>query len=326
MKTRRLGNTEMELTAIGFGAWAIGGGDYAFGWGPQDDKESIKAIHKALDLGVNWIDTAPVYGLGRSEEVVARAIRGIRDEVVVATKCGFVWNEQREISANLKAASVRKEVEDSLRRLETDYIDLYQIHWPNPEEDIAEGWRVVAEMAEEGKVRYPAVSNFSVEQMERIGSIYPVASLQPPYSMFRRSIEMEILPYCNENDIGVVAYSPLQNGLLTGKFTKESIQSLPESDFRKTTNRHFQEPQVGINLAAVEELRPVAKDCGLSLAQLALAWVLRREEVTSAITGTRKPAQIEETAAAAEHILEGEILARIEDILEKRQAELAALD
>ena len=326
MKTRLLGKTELELTVIGFGAWAIGGGDYAFGWGPQDDQESIKAIHKALDLGVNWIDTAPVYGLGRSEEVVGRAIKGIREEVVVATKCGFVWNEQREISATLKAESVEREVEDSLRRLGTDYIDLYQIHWPNPEEDIEEAWKVMAGLVEDGKVRYPAVSNFSVEQLERISPIHPVASLQPPYSMFRRSIEAEILPYCSENGIGVVVYSPLQNGLLTGKFTKELIQNLPDSDFRKTTNRHFQEPQVDINLAAVEELRPVADDCGLSLAQLALAWVLRRQEVTSAITGTRKPAQIEETVKAAGYIPEDEILARIEDILEKRQTELAALD
>ena len=326
MKTRLLGKTELELTVIGFGAWAIGGGDYAFGWGPQDDQESIKAIHKALDLGVNWIDTAPVYGLGRSEEVVGRAIKGIREEVVVATKCGFVWNEQREISATLKAESVGREVEDSLRRLGTDYIDLYQIHWPNPEEDIEEAWKVMAGLVEDGKVRYPAVSNFSVEQLERISPIHPVASLQPPYSMFRRSIEAEILPYCSENGIGVVVYSPLQNGLLTGKFTKELIQNLPDSDFRKTTNRHFQEPQVDINLAAVEELRPVADDCGLSLAQLALAWVLRRQEVTSAITGTRKQAQIEETVKAAGYIPEDEILARIEDILEKRQTELAALD
>ena len=326
MKTRLLGKTELELTVIGFGAWAIGGGDYAFGWGPQDDQESIKAIHKALDLGVNWIDTAPVYGLGRSEEVVGRAIKGIREEVFVATKCGFVWNEQREISATLKAESVEREVEDSLRRLGTDYIDLYQIHWPNPEEDIEEAWKVMAGLVEDGKVRYPAVSNFSVEQLERISPIHPVASLQPPYSMFRRSIEAEILPYCSENGIGVVVYSPLQNGLLTGKFTKERIQNLPDSDFRKTTNRHFQEPQVDINLAAVEELRPVADDCGLSLAQLALAWALRRQEVTSAITGTRKPAQIEETVKAAGYIQEDEILARIEDILEKRQTELAALD
>lgn len=326
MKTRRLGNTELELTVIGFGAWAIGGGDYAFGWGPQDDQESIKAIHKALDLGVNWIDTAPVYGLGRSEEVVAQALQGIRNDVIVATKCGFVWNEQREISANLKAASVRKEAEDSLRRLETDYIDLYQIHWPDPEEDIEEAWRVLAGLVDEGKVRYPAVSNFSVEQMERLSTIHPIAALQPPYSMFRRRIESQILPYCGEQGIGVVAYSPLQNGLLTGKFTKERIQSLPEDDYRKTMNRHFQEPQVDVNLAAVDELRPVAEDCGLSLAQLALAWVLRREEVTSAITGTRKPAQIEETAKAAEYIPDDEVLARIEDVLKKRQAELAALD
>ncbi|MFC1618504.1 aldo/keto reductase [Candidatus Neomarinimicrobiota bacterium] len=326
MKTRRLGNTDLELTAIGFGAWAIGGGDYAFGWGPQDDGESIQAIHKALDLGVNWIDTAPVYGLGRSEEVVAQALKGLRSEVIVATKCGMVWTEQREISSSLKAESVRKEAEDSLRRLRTDYIDLYQIHWPNPDEDIEEAWTVLSELVDEGKVRYGAVSNFSAEQMERIGPIHPVVSLQPPYNMLRRDIEADILPYCKNMNIGVVVYSPLQNGLLTGKFTKESIQSLSDDDFRKSKNRHFQEPEVGINLAVVDALRPVAEDCGLSLAQLALAWVLRREEVTSAITGTRKPAQIEETAAAADHPLDGETLLRIEDILKKRQEDIAAPD
>lgn len=325
MKTRRLGNTEIELTVIGFGAWAIGGGDYAFGWGPQDDQESIKAIHKALDLGVNWIDTAPVYGLGRSEEVVAQALRGVRDEVIVATKCGMVWNTQREISNNLKADSVRKEAEDSLRRLQTDYIDFYQIHWPNPDEDLEEAWMALSKLVDEGKVRYPAASNFSVEQMERIGSIHPLASLQPPYSMLRRGIEGEILPYCRENNVGVVAYSPLQNGLLTGKFTKESIQDLPDDDFRKTVSGQFQEPLIDVNLAAVEALRPVAEDCGLSLAQLALAWVLRRDEVTSAITGTRKPAQIEETAVAAEHFLDDETLVRIENILKKHQEDIAAL-
>jgi aryl-alcohol dehydrogenase-like predicted oxidoreductase len=220
MKTRKLGNTELEITAIGFGAWAIGGGDYAFGWGSQDDGESIQAIHKALDLGVNWIDTAPVYGLGRSEEVVAQALKGLRGEVIVATKCGMVWNEQREISSNLKAESVRKEAEDSLRRLQTDYIDLYQIHWPKPDEDIEEAWEAMSDLVDEGKVRYAAVSNFSAEQMERIGPIHPVASLQPPYSMLRRDIEADILPYCKDMNIGVVVYSPLQNGLLTGKFTK----------------------------------------------------------------------------------------------------------
>jgi aryl-alcohol dehydrogenase-like predicted oxidoreductase len=321
-----LGKTELELTEIGFGAWAIGGGDYAFGWGSQDDQESIKAIHQALDLGVNWIDTAPVYGLGRSEEVVAQALKGLRSEVIIATKCGLVWNVQREVSNSLKAESIRKEAEDSLRRLQTDYIDLYQIHWPNPDEDIEEAWTAMSTLADEGKVRYPAVSNFSMQQMERISLIHPVVSLQPPYSMFRRDIEAEILPYCKEKSIGVVAYSPLQNGLLTGKFTKESIQDLSDDDFRKSTNRHFQEPEVDINLVAVEWLRPVAEDCGLSLAQLALAWVLRREEVTSAITGTRKPAQIKETAAAADYLLDGETLKRVENILKKRQEDIAALD
>ena len=325
MQTRRLGRTDLELSVIGFGAWAIGGGDYAFGWGPQDDRESINAIHKALDVGVNWIDTAAVYGLGRSEEVVGKALKGIREEIIVATKCGLVWDNERNISYRLSSESVRQEAESSLQRLQTDYIDLYQIHWPNPEEDIEEAWGEMVKLVEEGKVRYPAVSNFDVAQMGRVAAIHPIASLQPPYNMFRRGIEDEILPYCSEQAIGVVAYSPMQNGLLTGKFTKESIQALPDDDFRKVMNARFQEPEVDLNLETVERLRPIAEDQGLTLAQMALAWVLHRPEVTSAITGTRKPGQIEETARASGQELEEETLARIEGVLEERAGRLKTL-
>ncbi len=325
MQFRKLGRTELELSVIGFGAWAIGGGDYAFGWGPQDDRDSIKAIHKALDLGVNWIDTAAVYGLGRSEEVVARALKGIRNEIIVATKCGRVWDTDRNISARIKADSIRREVEDSLRRLNTGVIDLYQIHWPEPPEDIEEAWIEMVKLADEGKIRYPAVSNFSVEQLELAGTIHPVASLQPPYSMLRRNVENDLLPYCAEQGIGVVAYSPMQNGLLTGKFTKERIRNLPDDDYRKEKNRSFQEPEVDVNLRCVESLKPLARQHDRTLAQLALAWVLRRPEVTSAITGTRKPEQIQETAVAGDWDLDGETAIQIENLLAKRDEELERL-
>ena len=326
MLTRKLGQTELELTVIGFGAWAIGGGDYKFGWGPQDDADSIKAIHEALDVGVNWVDTAPVYGLGRSEEVVGKALKGIRQQVIVASKCGRVWDSGRNITARLKADSVREEAESSLRRLQTDYIDLYQIHWPEPDQDIEGGWEELVRLVEEGKVRYIAVSNFSVEQLGRLGSIHPVASLQPPYNMLKRDIEEHILPYCQENKIGVVAYSPMQNGLLTGKFTRERIQKLPEDDFRKTLNVQFQSPRVDANLKVVEGLRPIARRLDHTLAQLALAWVLRRPEVTSAITGTRKPGQIQETAAAAGWVLDEWTQEQIEALLNKRDEVLAGAD
>ena len=325
MQTRKLGQTELELSVIGFGAWAIGGGDYIFGWGPQDDQDSIRAIHKALDMGVNWIDTAPVYGLGRSEEVVGKAVKGIRNELTIATKCGVVWDSNRSITRCLKADSVRREVEDSLRRLNTDVIDLYQIHWPDPEEDIEEAWSEMVKLVEEGKIRCPAVSNFSVEQMEQLGAIHPIASLQPPYSMLRRDVETDILPYCSEKSIGVVAYSPLQNGLLTGKFTRERIQNLPDDDFRKSRCSYFQEPEVDVNLKTVEALEPIAQRHDRTLAQLALAWVLRRPEVTSAITGTRKPEQIEETAAAGDWELDDWTLAQIDALLKQRDEELAHL-
>ncbi len=326
MLKRKLGQTDLRLTVIGFGAWAIGGGDYAFGWGPQDDKDSIKAIHEALDAGVNWIDTAPIYGLGRSEEVVGKALKGIRQEVILATKCGIVWDDNRTISRNLKADSIRREVEVSLRRLQTDYIDLYQMHWPDPDEGIEETWGEMVKLVDEGKARHIAVCNFNVEQLDRIGTIHPVASLQPPYNMFRREIEAEILPYCKKHKIGVVAYSPMQNGLLTGKFTRERIKDLPDDDFRKTLNEQFQSPRLDANLKVVDGLRPVARRLDHTLAQLALAWVLRKRVVTSAITGTRKPGQIQETAGTSGWVLDEWTHQQIEALLNKRDEELAGVD
>jgi aryl-alcohol dehydrogenase-like predicted oxidoreductase len=338
MQTRRLGYSDLHLTTVGLGTWAIGGGGWAYGWGPQDDAESIAAIHRALDLGINWIDTAAVYGLGHSEEIIGRAIRstgsgrraGRRDEVVIATKCGLVWDEGSTTPyGRLKAESVRREVEASLRRLNVETIDLYQIHWPDPDADIEEAWGVIADLIREGKVRYGGVSNFSVEQLKRVQAIHPVTSLQPPYSMLRRGIEEDLLAYCAANDIGVIVYSPMQAGLLTGKFTPERVARLPDDDWRKR-NPHFREPELGANLALVEKLRPIAERNGRTVAQLAIAWVLRRPlrlrsgqaEVTAAIVGARRPSQIEETAPAGDWVLSAEDVSEIDALLAERERAL----
>lgn len=314
MDTRRLGNTDMMITPIGFGAWAIGGGGWASGWGPQDDNESIAAIHKALDLGINWIDTAAVYGLGHSEEVVARALDGISDRPYIFTKCGLVWDERGNISNSLKRDSIRREVEASLRRLRVEVIDLYQIHWPNPDEDIEEGWSTLAELQKEGKVRYIGVSNFSVEQMQRAMRIAPISSLQPPYNLLNRSIEKEILPFCQEHNIGVIAYSPMASGLLTGKVTAEWVRNLPEDDWRKRSPE-FNEPRLSRNLRLVEKLREIGSRHGKSPAEVAIAWVLRHPAVTGAIVGARRPDQVEGIIGAADFRLSQEELDEIEQFL-----------
>ncbi|MGB5460240.1 MAG: aldo/keto reductase [Eudoraea sp.] len=315
MQKRKLGYSELYLTTIGLGTWAMGGGDWKFGWGPQDDMASVKAIHAALDQGINWIDTAAIYGHGRAEEVVGRAIKGIRNEVIIATKCGRVWEgDSREIGKSLRADSIRREVEASLKRLAIEVIDLYQIHWPEPDEEIEEGWGTVADLVKEGKIRYGGVSNFSVEQLKRAQAIHPITSLQPPYSMFRREIEEEIMAYCGSNQIGIIAYSPMQAGLLTGKFTKERAAGLPESDWR-SQHPFFMEPQLSVNLQAIDQLRKIANEKKISLSQLSLAWVLRNKEVTSAIVGARNPQQIEETAKAGELSLTKGEIEGIEEIL-----------
>ncbi len=325
MQTRKLGYSDLHLTPIGLGTWAIGGGDNPYGWGPQDDDDSIATIRRALDLGINWIDTAAGYGHGHSEEIVGRAIAGRRDEVIIATKCGILWKEDgSDIYGHLKADSIRREVEDSLRRLNVEVIDLYQIHWPWPDEDIEEGWGTIADLIKEGKVRYGGVSNFSVDQLKRVQAIHPVASLQSPYSMLVRETEDELLPCCAANNIGVVVYSPMQAGLLTGKFTKERVANFPDDDWRKTRNPHFQEPQLSANLELVEGLRPIAARNGRPLSQLAIAWVLRRPEVTSAIVGARRPSQIEETVGAATWTLSEEDIAEIDALLAKREQQLAS--
>ena len=314
MRTRTLGWTGVKLSTIGVGTWAMGGGGWKFSWGPQDDEDSIRAIRRAVDLGVNWIDTAAVYGLGHSEEVIGKALRGLSKRLFVATKCSRCWDEKGEPLSRLKRASVRAEAEASLRRLGVDVIDLYQIHWPMPEEDIEEGWGAIAELVKEGKVRFAGVSNFSVAQLKRIQPIHPVASLQPPYSLLQRDVESELLPYCAANQIGVIVYSPMQKGLLTGKMTPDKAQSFAADDHRRR-DPQFNEPKLSMNLALVESLKAIAGKTGHTAGQLALAWVLRRPEVTGAIVGTRNPAQIEETSPEGDWSLTAAEIAQIDALL-----------
>ena len=318
MKTRKLGWTDLNLSTIGLGTWAMGGGGWKFSWGTQDDSESISAIQHAVELGINWIDTAAVYGLGHSEEIVGKAIKGLRDKPIIATKCERVWDKDGNIFGRLKKESIHSEVEASLKRLKIEVIDLYQIHWPEPDEDIEEAWTALGDLIKEGKIRYAGVSNFNLEQLKRIQPIHPVASFQPPYSMLERGIEKELLEYCSENNIGVIVYSPMQKGLLTGKFTRERVQNLPEDDHRRRDPR-FQEPELSANFKLVEELRLLAEKSGRTVAQLAIAWVLRRLEVTAAIVGARRPSQIEETVVAGDWTLSKEQIAAIDLLLEKRQ-------
>lgn len=311
MQTRQLGQTDLHITPIGFGAWAIGGNGWLFGWGAQDDADSIAAIHEALDAGINWIDTAAVYGLGRSEEVVAKALQGLTKRPYVFTKCERVWNERREVGKCLKADSIRRECEASLKRLNVEVIDLYQIHWPEPDEDIEEGWATVAELQREGKVRWIGVSNFSAAQMERARAIAPIASLQPPYSLINPKIEADILPYCQTHNIGTIVYSPMASGLLTGKMTRERIELLPTDDWRRN-NRNYQETLLSRHLKLVDLLRELGAATGQTPGQIAVAWTLRHPAVTGAIVGARRPGQIQETVAAAGRPLTTEQIAALE--------------
>lgn len=314
MQTRQLGNSDIHITPIGFGAWAIGGTGYAFAWGEQDDRDSVAAIRRALDLGINWIDTAAVYGLGHSEEVVAQAIKGRSNKPYIFTKCSRVWDENGNVSGNLQADSLRREVENSLRRLQIDVIDLYQIHWPNPDPDIEEGWTTLAQLKEEGKVRHIGVSNFNVEQMRRAQQIAPITSLQPPYSLIRRDVEAEILPFCQEQQIGVIVYSPMQSGLLTGAMTKERAANLPQDDWRRN-NEQFKEPRLSRNLALVEVLKRIGQRYDRSPGEVAIAWTLRNPAVTGAIVGGRNAEQVEGVVGAAELSLNNADLHEIETFL-----------
>lgn len=322
MRTRQLGNSDIELTTIGLGAWAIGGSGYAFGWGPQNDTDSIQTIHTALDLGINWVDTAPVYGLGHSEEIVGKAIRGVGERPYISTKCGLVWPaDGKRVSHDLSATSVKRECEASLKRLGIEVIDIYTIHWPTPDERIEEAWAAIADLIQAGKVRYGGVSNFSVEQARRVASIHSVTSLQPPYSMLVRDIEHDVLPYCREKKIGVVVYSPMQNGLLTGKMTPARIDALPKKDWRRR-NEHFQEPELTPNLELVYGLSLIAEELGRTPAQIAIAWAVAGNGVTSAIVGARRPEQIEENAAASDLQLSEATIERIEELLRRRDERL----
>ncbi|MHC4123750.1 MAG: aldo/keto reductase [Planctomycetota bacterium] len=321
MQTKQLGNTNLELTGIGLGAWAIGG-PWEFGWGPQDDNDSVATILKALEEGINWIDTAPIYGCGHSEEVVGKAIKQISSKTIIATKCGLLWNDKRQKVNCLKNESIRKECHNSLKRLGVDVIDLYQIHWPQPDEDIEQAWEEMVKLKEEGKVRYIGVSNFSIEQIKRAEKIHPAASLQPNYSMLHREVENELLGYCEENNIGVVVFSPMNKGLLTGKFSAEHMEKLAEDDYRRR-NTDFLEPTFGANLKFVDQLRPIAQRKGMTLAQLAICWVLRRNEVTSAIVGARRPEQITETTKAVNFQLDEQDIGQIDELLKQRLENIA---
>jgi len=301
----------MELTPVGIGAWAMGGGGWQFAWGPQDDRESIDAIHAALDGGVNWIDTAAVYGLGHSEEIVARALEGRSNRPYVFTKCERIWGEDRIIQKSLQADSIRRECEASLRRLKVDVIDLYQIHWPEPDEDIEEGWSTLAKLKEEGKVRWIGVSNFNAKHLERARKIAPITSLQPPYSAISPEVDNEILPYCLRHNIGVIVYSPMKSGLLTGKMTKERIAAFPDDDFRKRALA-FQEPQLSRNLELAELMRRIGQRHAVSAGVVAIAWTLRNPAVTAAIVGMRSADQAKGVLPALEFRLGDEEFSEIE--------------
>ena len=314
MQTRKLGNSDLNITRVGFGAWAIGGGGWEFGWGNQEDNDSIAAIKRALELGVNWIDTAAVYGTGHSEEVVAKALKewqGARPYIF--TKCSMVWDEQRKVRFEHSADSIRRECEGSLRRLQVSVIDLYQMHWPPADNGagLEEAWQTMAALQKEGKVRWIGASNFDVEQLKRAEKIASVTSLQPPYSLIRRQIEAEILPYCQKRGIGVISYSPMASGLLTGAMTRERAAALPENDFR-SRGAEFKEPRLSKNIELVERLRQVGQRLGRSPGEIAIAWVLRHPAITGVIVGARNAKQIEGVVGVADVTLTEQDIAEIE--------------
>lgn len=311
MNMRRLGGSDLEITPIGIGAWAMGGGGWQFAWGAQDDDESVRAIHAALDKGINWIDTAAIYGLGHSEEVVARAVAGRSPRPLLFTKCGIVWNEAHEINRTIEPESIRKEVEQSLRRLKTDVIDLYQMHWPEPDRLVEAAWTMMAKLQQQGKVRWIGVSNFNVDQMRRAQAIAPITSLQPPYSIITPDVEKEILPYAQANNIGVIVYSPMKSGMLTGSMTRERISAMPDDDFRKRTP-NFNEPLLSRNLAIADLLKAIGKRHGRTAGEVAIAWTLRNPAVTGAIVGIRSPKQVDGIIGALDFRLSPEEIAEIE--------------
>jgi aryl-alcohol dehydrogenase-like predicted oxidoreductase len=312
MDSKKLGNSDMEISRIGVGAWAMGGGGWQFSWGPQDDRESIAAIHAALDNGVNWIDTAAVYGLGHSERVVAQALRGRSRRPYVFTKAERVWDEQGRVTGSLKARSIRREIEASLNRLGIDVIDLYQLHWPEPDEEIEEGWHEMARLKEEGKVRYIGVSNFDVRQMARAETIAPITSLQPPYSLLRRNIEESILPYALRHDIGVIVYSPMYSGLLSGAMTRERIESFSSDDWRRN-DPNFQSPLLSRNLRLAKLLAEIGARHQKTAGEVAISWTLKHPAVTAAIVGIRNANQVEGIIGASDLKLSQSELNEIEN-------------
>lgn len=326
MKTKRLGNSALEITSVGLGTYAIGGTGWKFAWGPQDDAQSISAIRRAVESGINWIDTAAVYGLGHAEEIVAQAIAGLPKPPLVFTKCSMVWDAEGQISNVLKRDSIRREVEASLKRLRVDVIDLMQIHWPRTQADLEEAWHALAELKDAGKIRYIGISNFDVAQMERVRKIAPITSLQPPYSMLNRGIESEVLPYAEAHDIGVIAYAPMQSGLLSGKMTRARVSDLPPDDWRRGST-YFQEPELSRNLAVAEVLAQIARELpgargrAFSVPEVAIAWVLQRPGVTGAIVGARRPDHVDDFLRADQITLDESHLARIEAA---RSGEVAA--
>jgi len=314
LATRTLGATDMRITPVGFGAWAIGGDGWKFGWGPQGDDDSIAAIHRALDLGVNWIDTAAAYGFGHSEDVVARALAGMAHKPYIFTKCGLVPSGEPDggTREDLRPASLVAECEASLRRLRVEAIDLYQIHWPTDEiGDIDGAWEAITGLVRAGKIRYGGVSNFSVEELQRAERVAPVATLQPPYSPVKREIAATLWPYCRERGIGVIVYSPMQSGLLTGAMTAERARNLPASDWR-SRNPEFAEPRLSANLALVERLRAVGARYGRSPGEVAIAWTLRDPVVSGAIVGARTAGQVDGTIGAASLHLSADDLREID--------------
>jgi aryl-alcohol dehydrogenase-like predicted oxidoreductase len=313
LRTSPLGRTGLEITRVGFGAWAIGGGGWEFGWGPQQDDESIAAIHRALELGVNWIDTAAAYGFGRSEEIVGRALRGLPERPYVFTKSSLLDDGTRHVRHVLKRDSILREAEGSLQRLGVDAIDLYQIHWPIPDEDIEEGWAAMATLKERGLVRHIGVSNFDASQLRRIQSIAPVETLQPPYSLIDRAAEAEVLPFAEGQGIGVIVYSPMGSGLLTGGITRERIAAMPDDDWRKTDPR-FTEPQLSRHLALAARLQAIGGLHDVTPGAVAVAWTLRHPAVDGAITGFRRPDQVDPIVTAASLELTSQDLAEINDV------------
>jgi aryl-alcohol dehydrogenase-like predicted oxidoreductase len=329
MERRRLGSSDLSITPLGFGAWAAGGGNWQFGWGPQDDEASVRAIHRAVDCGLNWVDTAAVYGLGHSEEVVGRAVAALpaARRPYVFTKCSLVWNETRTVTHVLRADSIRREAEASLRRLGVDAIDLYQIHWPRwpaspPGHDpgaYEEAWGTLAELRREGKVRWIGVSNFTVEQLARAHAIAPIASLQPPYSILRRAIEAEVLPWCQANGVGVIVYSPMLSGMLSGRMTRERVAAFAADDWRRNSP-NFQEPALSRNLGVAAKLAEIGARHGRSAGEVAIGWTLRHPAVTGAIVGARSPEQVDGIVGAGVFALGASEAHEIESFLEQVSA------